>query len=79
MLILTLTCEILNDDYNSKDVDTLASDPVKQESLFQQIQYLVSQDSKRSRKQRKKVIYSKYLDEDDIYYAGLYDQIGKIH
>jgi hypothetical protein len=66
----------LNDDYNSKDVDTLASDPVKQESLFQQIQYLVSQDSN-GQETAKKVIYSKYLDEDDIYYAGLYDQIGK--
>jgi hypothetical protein len=66
----------LNDDYNSKDVDILASDPVKQESLFQQIQYLVSQDSN-GQETAKKVIYSKYLDEDDIYYAGLYDQIGK--
>jgi hypothetical protein len=66
----------LNDDYNSKDVDVIASDPVKQESLFQQIQYLVSQDSN-GQETAKKVIYSKYLDEDDIYYAGLYDQIGK--
>jgi hypothetical protein len=36
----------------------------------------VSQDSN-GQETAKKVIYSKYLDEDDIYYAGLYDQIGK--
>jgi hypothetical protein len=65
-----------NNKYKSEDVNTLASDPVKQESLFQQIQYLVSQDSN-GQETAKKVIYSKYLDEDDIYYAGLYDQIGK--
>jgi hypothetical protein len=65
-----------NNKYKSEDVNTLASDHVKQESLFQQIQYLVSQDSN-GQETAKKVIYSKYLDEDDIYYAGLYDQIGK--
>jgi hypothetical protein len=65
-----------NNKYKSEDVNTLASDLVKQESLFQQIQYLVSQDSN-GQETAKKVIYSKYLDEDDIYYAGLYDQIGK--
>jgi hypothetical protein len=65
-----------NNKYKSEDVNTLARDPVKQESLFQQIQYLVSQDSN-GQETAKKVIYSKYLDEDDIYYAGLYDQIGK--
>jgi hypothetical protein len=65
-----------NNKYKSEDVNTLASDSVKQESLFQQIQYLVSQDSN-GQETAKKVIYSKYLDEDDIYYAGLYDQIGK--
>jgi hypothetical protein len=65
-----------NNKYKSEDVNTLVSDPVKQESLFQQIQYLVSQDSN-GQETAKKVIYSKYLDEDDIYYAGLYDQIGK--
>jgi hypothetical protein len=65
-----------NNKYKSEDVNTLASNPVKQESLFQQIQYLVSQDSN-GQETAKKVIYSKYLDEDDIYYAGLYDQIGK--
>jgi hypothetical protein len=65
-----------NNKYKSEDVNTLASVPVKQESLFQQIQYLVSQDSN-GQETAKKVIYSKYLDEDDIYYAGLYDQIGK--
>jgi hypothetical protein len=65
-----------NNKYKSEDVNTLASEPVKQESLFQQIQYLVSQDSN-GQETAKKVIYSKYLDEDDIYYAGLYDQIGK--
>jgi hypothetical protein len=65
-----------NNKYKSEDVNTLASDAVKQESLFQQIQYLVSQDSN-GQETAKKVIYSKYLDEDDIYYAGLYDQIGK--
>jgi hypothetical protein len=65
-----------NNKYKSEDVNTLASNLVKQESLFQQIQYLVSQDSN-GQETAKKVIYSKYLDEDDIYYAGLYDQIGK--
>ncbi|QGS52194.1 lipoprotein [Spiroplasma tabanidicola] len=81
-----------NKEYHSVDVQNLisgkdiedSSQVSTQESnynsagyaMINQIKYMVSQDSTIS-ELAKTVLYTKYLDADHIYYAGLYDQIGK--
>ncbi|AOG60696.1 hypothetical protein SHELI_v1c07470 [Spiroplasma helicoides] len=66
-----------NKEYHSKDVQNLIKDSKeKARAMVNQIKYLVSQDSSTS-EIAKTVLYSKYLDADLVYYAGLYDSIGK--
>ncbi|WP_338969438.1 lipoprotein [Spiroplasma endosymbiont of Labia minor] len=59
---------------HSKDIENL--DLESRTSLLAQLQYIVSQDSTIS-DDAKTVLYSYYLNEEDIYLQGLYDQIGK--
>lgn len=60
----------------SKDIDNIVADNTKRESMIQDIEYIVAQDST-NQTNAKKIIYSAYLTASDIYYSGLYDQIGK--
>ncbi|AUM62877.1 hypothetical protein [Spiroplasma monobiae] len=64
-----------NKKLHSKDVAALATDDVKQEALLNQIMYALSKDSSSS-DLAKTIIYTKYLDADQVYYAGLWDTIG---
>ncbi|WP_339030345.1 lipoprotein [Spiroplasma endosymbiont of Cantharis nigra] len=64
-----------NSTLHSKDVAELAKDKIKQEALLNQIMFGISKDSNSS-DLAKTIIYSKYLDKDDVYYAGLWDKIG---
>ncbi|AGR41496.1 hypothetical protein [Spiroplasma taiwanense] len=65
-----------NKELHSKDIKDISLDKTQQEAMLNQIKYLVSNDSSTS-ELSKTVLYSMYLDEDQVYYAGLYDQIGK--
>jgi hypothetical protein len=65
----------LGGKYDSPEINEIASDETKQTSMFQEIEYLISQDAT-NQDTAKRVIYTKYLDADLVYYAGLYDQIG---
>ncbi|QHX36889.1 lipoprotein [Spiroplasma sp. BIUS-1] len=64
-----------NQSLHSIDVQKLAMDSVKQEALLNEIMYGLSKDSS-STDLAKTIIYSKYLDKDQVYYAGLWDKIG---
>ncbi|WP_342258921.1 lipoprotein [Spiroplasma endosymbiont of Dioctria linearis] len=64
-----------NSTLHSKDVAQLATDAKKQEALLNQIMFGISKDANSS-DLAKTIIYSKYLDKDDVYYAGLWDKIG---
>ncbi|AGR42362.1 lipoprotein [Spiroplasma diminutum] len=64
-----------NKSLHSKDVAKLAKDSTKQTALLNQIMYGVSKSSASS-ELAKTIIYSKYLDKDQVYYAGLWNKIG---
>ncbi|WP_338984685.1 lipoprotein [Spiroplasma endosymbiont of Diplazon laetatorius] len=66
---------IKNKELHTEDVKTLAKKPTSQEALLNEIMYAVSKDTSSS-DLAKTVIYSKYLDKDEVYYAGLWDKIG---
>ncbi|AKX33879.1 hypothetical protein SLITO_v1c02200 [Spiroplasma litorale] len=77
--------EIWNRDINkslhSKDIQELINSEndksgVKRNSILNQLKYLVSKDSV-STELAKTSLYSLYLDKDLVYYAGLYNEIGK--
>ncbi|AHI53152.1 lipoprotein [Spiroplasma culicicola] len=65
-----------NMKYHSTDVRTIASNEANRQAMINQIKYVVSQDTSVS-DLAKTVLYSQYLDVDEIYYAGLFDQIGR--
>ncbi len=62
-----------NKKLHSKDVQDLND---QQSTILNQIKYLVSQDTGTA-DLAKTTLYSKYLNAKEIYFAGLYDQIGK--
>ncbi|WP_342269031.1 lipoprotein [Spiroplasma endosymbiont of Aspidapion aeneum] len=64
----------INTELHSNDVTSM--DSTIKNSILNDIQYLICQDSSIT-SLAKSVIYSKYIDPDDIYYSGLYDEIGK--
>ncbi len=64
-----------NSTLHSTDVAELAKNEKKQEALLNQIMFGISKDPNSS-DLAKTIIYSKYLDKDDVYYAGLWDKIG---
>ncbi|WP_339033805.1 lipoprotein [Spiroplasma endosymbiont of Cantharis rufa] len=64
-----------NSTLHSADVAELAKNEKKQEALLNQIMFGISKDPNSS-DLAKTIIYSKYLDKDDVYYAGLWDKIG---
>ncbi|ALD66710.1 lipoprotein [Spiroplasma cantharicola] len=64
-----------NSTLHSKDVAELAQNSEKQNALLNQIMYGISKDATSS-ELAKTIIYTKYLDKDDVYYAGLWDKIG---
>ncbi|QBQ07988.1 hypothetical protein SGLAD_v1c07890 [Spiroplasma gladiatoris] len=65
-----------NKEYHSLDVQEIAANDSFRNAMINQIKYMVSQDSTIS-ELAKTVLYTKYLNADDIYYAGLYNSIGK--
>ncbi|ARU91269.1 hypothetical protein SCLARK_00598 [Spiroplasma clarkii] len=64
-----------NKAFHSKDVQELITNDSARRALINQVKYVVSQDSTTS-SIAKTTLYSRYLDADDIFYAGLYSQIG---
>lgn len=64
-----------NLEFHSKDVQNLIENDSSRRALINQIKYVVSQDGTTS-SVAKTSLYSKYLNADDIFYAGLYNQIG---
>ncbi|AKU79458.1 lipoprotein [Spiroplasma turonicum] len=66
----------INSSLHSKDVQELLKDTSKRNSIINQLKYLVSNDSASS-ELAKTSLYSLYLDKDLVYYAGLYNEIGK--
>ncbi|WP_339020531.1 hypothetical protein [Spiroplasma endosymbiont of Atherix ibis] len=68
-----------NRDLHSKDIQELIDNEntgkQAQTALLNQIMYGISKDSTSS-DLGKTIIYSKYLDKDEVYYAGLWNKIG---
>ncbi|AUB31908.1 lipoprotein [Spiroplasma floricola] len=68
-----------NKDLHSKDIQDLVNNQntgkQAQAALLNQIMYGISKDSSSS-DLAKTIIYSKYLDKDEVYYAGLWNKIG---
>ncbi|ASP27982.1 hypothetical protein SCORR_v1c02070 [Spiroplasma corruscae] len=66
----------INEKLHTKDIQDLIADSSKRDSMLNQLKYLVSNDSTSS-ELAKTSLYSLYLDKDLVYYAGLYNEIGK--
>lgn len=64
-----------NRDFHSLDIQDLITNDANRRALINQIQYVISYDSTVSTLART-TLYSRFLDADSIFYAGLWDQIG---
>ena len=64
-----------NRDFHSLDIQDLITNDANRRSLINQIQYVISYDNTVSTLART-IVYSRFLDADAIFYAGLWNQIG---